>query len=260
MEKFTPENSWPTESIKPLYRGVWADFLHNNQELPLGGSVFGHELTTKLDLDFDSFTEQTKGFTQENLKDIYQQSEDSIKNWLQNIGSDIDPYTYFICSQIQRKTDQLLLVDPANPTKSSERQKMYYGKNIPKLSEMKGKTQCGERAALGQYLLQKIGAESAYVSGLAMEDIQDTDEYPEDHSFIVLKHPTNNNSSLIFDIARPHHQHHIPRVLETEVPFTYNLLKDKESLLVGATEVLQGGQLYYGVGEIVAGYHQTVIV
>ena len=45
----------------------------------------------------------------------------------------------------------------------------------------------------------------------------------------------------------------MPRVLETDVPFNYDLLKDKEELLVGATEVLQGGRLWFGVGEPVAG-------
>lgn len=91
-----------------------------------------------------------------------------------------------------------------------------------------------------------------------MQDIKDTDEFPESHSFIVLKHPTKPESTLIFDIARPRSQHNVPRVLETDVPFTYELLQDKEELLVGATEVLQGERLWFGVGDPVAGQHKTI--
>ena len=50
----------------------------------------------------------------------------------------------------------------------------------------------------------------------------------------------------------------MPRILETDVPYNYDLLKDKEELLVGATEVLQGGRLWFGVGEPVAGQHKTI--
>ena len=34
--------------------------------------------------------------------------------------------------------------------------------------------------------------------------------------------------------------------------------KDKEELLIGATEVLQGGRLWFGVGEPVAGQHEMI--
>ena len=258
METISHENGKPAEKIKPLYRGVWADQLYSDQELPVGGSVFSSELTTKLELDFDTFEDQTKGFTSENLKNIYQQSEDSIKDWLQKIGSNLDPYTYFVCFQIQQKSDKLLQVDSHNPTKSIDRQKIYQKKITPNLSDLVGKSECSERAALGQYLFQKIGIDSAYVSGITMEDIQDTDEYPQDHSFIVLKNQGEDKSTLIFDIARPHHQHNLPRILKTDIPFTHQILQNKEELLIGATEVLQGGQLYFGVGDPIAGFHKTL--
>jgi hypothetical protein len=135
---------------------------------------------------------------------------------------------------------------------------MYQNQEPPKLSNLKGKTACAERAALGQYLLQRSGIESFYVSGVTMQDVKDDDESPEDHSFIVFNHPSKSNSTLIFDIARPRSQNDLPRVLETDVPFDYDLLKDEEELFIGATEVLQGGRLWFGVGDPTTGYHKTL--
>ena len=269
MENFKSQYQEPTpepahekqksiETMLSIHRGIWAERLNNGQELPISGSLFSKELTTKLELDLEAFNEQLGGFTEENIRKVYEQSKDSLREWLEKVGSDIDPYTYFICYQAQQKVHKLLEVGLNTPTSSFERQKMYWGEKPPKLSELKGKSECGERAALGQYLLQKFGAESAYVSGITMQDIKDTDEFPENHSFIVLKHPTKPESTLIFDIARPRSQHNVPRVLETDVPFTYELLQDKEELLVGATEVLQGERLWFGVGDPVAGQHKTI--
>lgn len=252
------EKQESVETMRSIHRGIWAERLDNDQELPIGGSLFSKELTTKLELDFATFNEHISGVTEENFKKLYEQNKDSVIAWLEKVGSDIEPYTYFICSLVQNKIHQLLEVDLNVPTNSFERQKMYWGQKPPKLSELIGKSECGERAALGQYLLQKAGAESVYVSGITMQDVKDTDEFPEDHSFIVLKHPTKPESTLIFDIARPRSQHNVPRVLETDVPFTYELLQDKKELLVGATEVLQGGRLWFGVGEPVAGQHETI--
>ena len=260
MEIFGQENQKPAkEIIRPIHRGIWADRLDNAQELPLGGSLFSNELTLKLELDFSAFDEQFGSFTEENIKKAYEHSKDSIRDWLEKIGSDIDPYTYFVCWQVQQRMHKLLEVDQnASAVKISiERKKMYGQQKPPKISELKGKTECGERAAMGQYLLQRIGVESAYVSGITMQDVKDIDEYPENHSFIVLKHPTKTDSTLIFDIARLRSQQ-VPRVLETDIPFTYELLKEKDELLVGATEVLQGGRLWFGVGEPVAGQHKTI--
>ena len=87
-----------SEFIKPLYRGIWADKLENTQELPVGGSMFDKKLTTKLKLDFEIFDNELKGFTEENLKNVYKQSEKNVIDWLKQIGSnDIDPYEYFLC-------------------------------------------------------------------------------------------------------------------------------------------------------------------
>lgn len=254
----TQEKQESVEDMREIHRGIWAERLLDGQEFPLGGSLFSKKLTTKLELDFAAFDEQVSGFTEENIKAVYEQNKDSVIGWLKEIGSDIDPYTYFLCYQTQQKMHKLLEVDPNAPTNSFERQKMYLGQKPPKLSELKSKTECAERAALGQYLLQRAGVESAYVSGITMQDTKDTDEFPEDHSFIVLKHPTKPKSTLIFDISRPRSEHNVPRILETDVPFNYELLKNREELLVGATEVLQGGRLWFGVGEPVAGQHEMI--
>lgn len=256
--KSTQEQQKSVEAVRGIYRGIWAVRLVDGQELPLGGSLFSNELTTTLELDLAAFDEQLEGFTEENIRKAYEQSKEGVKDWLEKIGSDMDPYIFFICYGVQQKMHKLLEIDPNTPTNSFERQKMYQGQRPPKLSELKGKTECAERAAFGQYLLQRVGAESAYVSGITMQDVRDTDEFPEDHSFIILKHPTKPGSSLIFDIARPRSQNNVPRVLETDVPFNYDLLNGKEDLLVGATEVLQGGRLWFGVGKPVAGQHKTI--
>ncbi len=248
-----------SEFIKPLYRGIWADKLENTQELPVGGSMFDKKLSTKLKLDFEVFDSELKGFTEENLKNIYKQSEKNVIDWLKQIGSnDIDPYEYFLCYQVQQKINKLLEIDSRVPTNSFERQKMFMGEEAPKLSEMKGKSECAERAALAQYIFQKSGIHSSYVSGITMNNIKDEDEFPENHSFLVLDHFAKPKSTLIFDIARPISENNIPRVLETDVPFTYDKLKGEEDLLIGAKEILQNHKLWFGVGDQVAGYHKTI--
>lgn len=260
-EKFeSPYQSPESQNIKLLHRGIWAEKLSDGQELPLGGSMFSNELSIKLELDFKNFEDQLNKFTKENIESEYAKSKDSVIEWLNKIGSNVDPYIYFVCWQTQQKVFNLLEADPKKPSDSWARKQAYSEGKVPKLSELKGKSECGERAALGQYLLQKAGVDTAYMSGITMADANDRKEYPEDHSFIVLKNPKNSEETLIFDIARPRHQYNLPRVLKTDAPFTHELLKDKEELLVRATEVLQGGKLWFGVGDPVAGQHESIEV
>ena len=144
---------------------------------------------------------------------------------------------------------------------SMDRLMAYQGDKGPKLSQLKGKTECAERAALGQYLLQKSGLKSAYMSGITMEDAKDLDEFPTDHSYIVVEEADNPKETMIFDIARPHsgvNNEKIARVLRTETPLNYELLKDKEELLVAADDVLQSQRLWFGVGWPTAGKHETL--
>lgn len=251
-----PDDARSSKSIRSLYRGIWAENLDNNQELPVGGSFLNDKLNINLELDFFNFESQLINFTERNVKERYEQGKDSLIDWLNRVGSHVDPYTYFVCYQVQRKMEALLEVDPDIPTSTLERRKLYKDRNTPKLSELKGKSECAERAALGKYLLQRIGLASTYASGITMQNAEDTNEYPEDHSFIVLKDPTTKDNSLIFDIARPKSQHNLPRILKTDVPFVYELLRNKKDLLVGATEVLQGGRFWFGVGDSVAEKHK----
>jgi len=91
-----------------------------------------------------------------------------------------------------------------------------------------------------------------------MWNLKDNEEHPEPHSFIVIKDPTKPESSLIFDISRPLSDQNLPRVLETEVPFTYELLQNKDDLLVEATEVLKWNKMWFGVWDHAAGGHKTI--
>lgn len=247
--------------IKPLYRGVWAEKLASGQELPVGGSLFSKELTTKLELDFESFDSQLENYTPENVRDIYEKSKEGVINWLKQVGSDFDPYLFFLCYNIQRKTQELMQfdpLDPQNPSKLAEREAIYREKKTPKLSELKGKAACGELAALAQYIMQKSSMESSYVTGITIADVEDIDEWPEPHTFLVLKNPDSPKETLIFDIARPFPQQSMPKMFKTEVPFTYESLKGQEEALIKAKEILRGAELYFGVGDAACGEHKVI--
>jgi len=247
--------------IAPLYRGIWAEYLGDNSTLPVGGSLFSTELTTKMSLDFNFFEKQLQNFNKEHIDGLYEEHKKEVAQWLDKVGSDVDPYLYYVLSLVQTKTQSMLGVDKDDPMNQSpegvqrnaSRMGMYEKGQTPKLSEFVGRSMCAEIAAMGQYLLQRIGVVSTFVAGIAMVDARDKEEYPEDHSFIVLKNPSSDKETFIFDIARPRSQQNVPRLLKTDVPITYGLLKDKNDLLVGATEVLQGGRLWFGVGEPTAG-------
>lgn len=177
--------------------------------------------------------------------------------WLKQVGTDVDPYMFFAANHVQMMVQKLLEVKAGDEDPGFERSGKFSEGKTPALSELKGVTMCAERAALGEYLLKKVGIESAYVGGVSMADAKDGEEYPEAHSFIVMKTP-DGSGSYIFDVARPRSQQNLPRVLKTSVPFTYDLLAGKEELLVKAKEVLQGGELWFGVGDPVAGEHDII--
>lgn len=220
--------------------------------------MFSEKLSTKLILDIKSFDNELSNMNKEYISNAYEKNKDKVIEWLEKINSKADPFIFYVCTQVMLKAQQLLKVDFNNQNETGERQKIYAKASIPKLSDFIGNAQCAEIAVLGQYMLQKIDLESSYMSGIVMDDISDQDEYPENHSFIVIKNPAKPDSTYVFDIARPRSQHNIPRILETDVPLTYELLQGKSDLLIGATEVLQGGRLWLGVGDPFAGKHETV--
>lgn len=78
--------------------------------------------------------------------------------------------------------------------------------------------------------------------------VQNPENDPTDHSFIVLWKKTLPNLTYIFDIARPKSSYKLPRILETDFPFNPDLFAGKENLVIGATDVLDGKRMYFGVG------------
>jgi hypothetical protein len=123
---------------KPLYRGVWADRLQNQQELPTGGyKVFGDKQASSLKLDFESFGDQAEKITVEQVKGIYEKNKEGLLIWLKQVNSDVDPYTFFVCNFIQKKVQELLAVDPTKGEPGAEREDLYKNNNTPKLSELK---------------------------------------------------------------------------------------------------------------------------
>jgi hypothetical protein len=119
-----------------------------------------------------------------------------------------------------------------------------YANTTPRLSDLRGIAACAEQAALGQYLLQHVlreGFTSAYVSGVEGDETR-----IGDHSFIVLRDTCD--TTFIYDISRPRREQNLPRLLRTDIPFTREIFEGKKNLLIGGTEVLQGGRIYFGVG------------
>src|SRR3989344_1920903 len=216
--------------MRKLYRGIWADKLELGQELPIGGSIFGDELTIKLILDFDSFNGQLENYhSPDKLSKAYEQNKESVESWLTQNGSKADPYLFFVANSVQRKVQMLMQVNPHRLVDSFERFNRFK-KDRARLTDLRGLALCAEQSAFGQYLLQNVlekGYSSSYMGGVVSQD-QD------------LKNSTPK--TLIFDIARPHSKNNFPRILETDVPFSYELFDGKQDFTIGATEVLEGGR------------------
>ena len=233
--------------MRKLYRGIWADRLEVGEELPIGGSIFHDELTIKLVLDFDSFNADLENYrSPEKVSGFYHKNREGVENWLAKINPQIDPYLFFVLNSVQNKVQSIMKIDSANLASKELERLTRFSNDKVKLTDLKGMAMCAEQAALGKYLLQHVfqeGYSSAYMSGVTAERPQSESG---NHSFIVVKNP--NSKTYIFDVARPRSQHNLPRILETDAPFNYEQFDGTENLLVGATEVLQGGRLYFGVG------------
>jgi hypothetical protein len=251
-----PIESRSTE-LRPLHRGIWADRLTDGQKLPVGGHVFGQEMTTMLELDFKSFESELGNFNRKKIDALFAKYQEEVRQQLKDAKANIDPYLFFILCHVQTTMDQLLASEQKENFDQAGREKLYQDQSIPKLSQFKGKAACAERAALGQYLLQKLGIESSYVSGLTMRDPKDEEELPEDHSYLVLPDLKDPDTTYIFDIARPNPQHNLPRLLKTSQPFIYNLIAGKKGYLVKTADNLDDLTLWFGVGEPAFGYFKT---
>ncbi|MEI6728339.1 MAG: hypothetical protein WCK98_01725 [bacterium] len=259
------------QNIKPLNRGIWADRLATNDVLAVGGSMFNSNMLTdksglKLKLDFEYFEDQLIGFTQEEIEKSYTRLKDHFEYWLLQSYANIDPRTFYTFYFVQQKVEELLDVVIGKNT-SRERMSEYANSGTVRLSDLIGITECAERAALTQYLLQKIGVESSYMSGIFMLDPANRDEIPSKHSFVIAQQK-NGLGSLVYDVARPRSNwargNSTPRVMRANGELRYQKFKKaKGGGLVETVQVLgyrteaseevNREKLYYGVGYDVAG-------
>ncbi len=232
--------------MKKIYRGIWADKLENGQELPVGGSIFNDELTTKIYLDFDFFNKKLENYSNPEKMSIgYKESEAPLKDWLSKINSDFDPYLFFVTKNVQKKVERLLEIDKTKETRAVDRMlKIEKGKR--KLTDLIGTSMCAEQSALGKYLLQNILKEGYFSSYMGGVESFDPKAYLENHSFIIIKDP--KEKTYIFDIARPNHRNDLQRILNPKVPFNYNLFKNTKNLVVESEEVFRKDKDYFGVG------------
>ncbi len=244
-----------------LFRGMWAGKLENGDLLPVGGTIFSDKLTARLRLDFETFEAELSNINPDKFRELYETRREALAQWLEQVGpkEKIDPYLFFSCMLLQSKVDALLQVS-GEERDTLERKMKYVGEKTPALSELRGQTMCAERAALTQYLLQRVGIESAYVGGATMFDAKDSTEEPEPHSFVVIPDKMDASTTYVFDVARPHSQKRLPYLLKTDVPMTSELLAGKNELYVRAKEVLQGGERWFGVGEPMNGEHEMIEV
>jgi hypothetical protein len=250
-EQFEKGNS------KKIYRGIFSSYLVDGEELPVGGSIFSEELTTKLKLDFAHFEHEFETTTPEKFAATYEENKEALIEWLNKIDAKVNPFIFAACMGVQKKVDKLLEVnreEKENPSNNARFEAYSSGKS-PKLSELIGSSACAERAALGQYTFQKLGISTNYMSGISMLNPDDLDTSPENHSFLIIDHEGKN---YIFDIARPRSGNNLPRVLEPVTPFNYDIFEGKDDLLIKTKEVLQGGELYFGVGTPTFGHRKVI--
>lgn len=252
-----PSEAELSPRIKKLHRGVWADEIRDGDLIPVGGSLFSDEMTLKAEIDYSFFDPSLENYTEEKMNQIYEERKAPFLEWLAKTGSDVDPKIFFMANQAQGKMEQLLgVVRNEDRSDTFARMQKYNSSEHPKLSEFNGISECAEQVLLTKHILDRLGIPATYCSGITMSDPENVDEYPEDHSFLVL--PDTKGGTLIYDVARPKSSYNLPRLLSTDVPVTYDLLKDNKDLLVGATEVLQKGKIWYGVGDTFAGGHKSV--
>jgi len=241
--------------MKKLFKGIWADRLEIGDELPIGGSIFRDELTTKLILDINSFNGQLDSYhSPQNISENYVKNREKLIELLSGLNSKVNPYIFYVTHTIQQKVHSLMDIKPDYIPNDLERI-LKFKNDKAKLTELIGISMCAERAAIGKYLLQNVLEEpysSTFMAGVETPTPSDDTESHslEAHSFIIIKDP--NLKTYVFDIARPFTGGTIPNiipfVLETDIPLTYELFDKTKNLLVGATEVLMGQKGYFGVG------------
>lgn len=150
-----------------LHRGVWGT-LENDMELPIGGSILSNELTTSLKLDFSNFPEFA---TQEKIDELYENGRLRYEEWFAQLPaglrSAISPREFFTLCLVQNGMEMRLGVKSEFPPETEMARTARYSSEMPLLSDFRGGiSHCGERSALGQWLLQKVGIPSVYMGGV----------------------------------------------------------------------------------------------
>ncbi len=234
--------------IKPLYRGVWADKVKEGDLLPV---VFGEDnetATSFLEVDTSWMDSKIEAFTRERIDELYKsESGQALEKWVKGNGFKIDPELYNALFYVQMKMKQLLTVSDKQNTES-ERDKLYFSKDIVKLSELVGRAYCAERAVVGKLLLDKIGIKSSLMGGVHV----DGKNYGRGaHAFLILDDP-DGDGSLVFDIGRqiPSNDEGFtpPRILRSEKKLEYSTFEGKENYVVPAKNIFEDTTYYYGVG------------
>ncbi len=237
-----PKHEVNKSEIIPLHRGVWASELSDGEMLPVGGSAFNDKLNIFLELDFHNFEEQLKSFTQEKILELYEKDKDSVDKWVELNTKDLPPVLFYFLFQVQQKMQQLL-----NATKTDKHIRREKYTETPKLSDLIGVTECAERAAMAQYLLQRLNIPSAYMSGVTA-DGRESDL--ENHSFIIIN-PKNTSGSFVFDVARPLDTGgtNIPAVYNIDMRLDPKLFQKAVNTVVATRNVWDSKrEQYFGVG------------
>lgn len=233
--------------IKHLYMGEWADNLVEGQILKVGEKGAGKE-PMSLVLDFNSFEDRLKGFSQNTVQEHYSKNKERWDEFIKSKNADIDPYLAYQCYAVLHHIKMLLDVDNQEKDFENKRSEIYRKDTTPKLSEFNRLSMCTERAVLAQFLFQKIGVKSSYVSGAKyLEPEMGTFSSFEAHSFIVLQEEGKKGSSLIFDPSDTVNGDKIPAILRTESEYSYDVLKDEEEICISATELFSKSRCGYGL-------------
>lgn len=243
-----PSGSQDTESPeqRTLYRGVWADKIKDGDTLPVGGSIFSDELDIMLDIDTAWMDQETEGFTNERINEVFAASNrEKFEKWAgeNNINVDLDLDTLHRLYQVQMKMRKLLKV--GDESVARERKDLYLKDRRAKLSDFIGRSECAEQAAVGKLLLDKLGVKSTLMEGVHVDS---KDDYPSDHSFLIVDDP-QGEGSLIFDIARPKASvDGFPRILRSDKKIDYSIFEGKNNYVIPVKDIYSGTTLYYGVG------------
>ena len=233
-----------TTQLTRLHWGIWGT-LENNTKLPVGGSIFSHELTIDLLLDYDSF----ESLPQEKVSDLYTDRKDEFRKWFNDLpkifSKSLDAETFFTLIMVQNGIKKRLNIpDTQERDAEKERNSKYHSNTTPpKLSDFKDATAfCAERAALAQYILQWLNIPSVYMSGITFFD---DSEKSQSHSWIVL-YP-DSEKSLVWDIARP--QEWLPNLYTVNGRISLDMFSRANNAYIKTQKLWKNSQRYFWVSD-----------